>query len=72
MKRTISEGGVYHSIQCPRVARKVRLCAREKVRLELLCLDRLVRGLRHTFAASSALGRHRNKRDLPLPELRDS
>jgi hypothetical protein len=55
-----------------------RLCARERegeIGIYFLCLEVLVRGLRHKFAASSALGRHRNKRlgrDLRCPKLRDS
>ena len=64
MKRTISEGGVYHRIQSPRVAEGGKaLCEREGETGDLLLVPgRLVQGLRHKFAASSALGRHRNKR----------
>ena len=76
MKRTISEGGVYHSIQSSRVAEGSKtLCEREGETGDFLCLEDWSRGLRHKFTASSALGRHRNKRlgrDLPVPKLRDS
>ena len=69
MKRTILEGGVCYSIQCSRVAEEGKaLREREKATpcgiylIGSSCLEVLVQGVRHKLAASSALGRHRNKR----------
>jgi hypothetical protein len=65
VKRTISEGGVCHSIQYSRVAEEGKaLCEREgdTCGIYSLCLEVRSRGCVIKFAASSALGRHRNKR----------
>jgi hypothetical protein len=68
VKRTILEGGVCYSIQCSRVEEEGKALRERKGNtcgiylIGSSCLEVLVQGLRHKLAASSALGRHRNKR----------
>jgi hypothetical protein len=60
------EGGGYHSIQSQGVAEEGKaLCKREGEIGDLLLVPgSFGPGLRHKFAASSALGRHRNKGEI--------